>query len=187
MLIFKPMKSITPTDITGKRVCKLIRDGISAISLHTRLDVVYVNSVLALLLELQDIEELVIDEEPMGRIGYLKTEMSCEEFAQYVKEKLGAPYVEYSNVDKKIKKVARLGGSGADAIKPALVNEADCLLTGECGYNKALDSIESGLPVFMAGHFYTENPVCEYIAQLLNQIDETLECRIYSSNMFEVK
>ena len=186
-LIFKPIKSISYGDITGKRVCKLINYGISAISLHTRLDVKHVNSALADALELRDIEVLTVDEQPMGRIGYLENEMTCEDFAQFVKEKLSAPYVEYTRIDKKIKRVAILGGSGADAIKEAISMEADCLLTGECGYNKALDSAESGLPVFTAGHFYTENPVCKYLAQLINKIDGAIECEVYSSNMFEVK
>ena len=186
-LIFKPMKGITSEGITGKRVCKLIKYGISAMSFHTRLDTKAVNEALCEKLELRNVREFDLEGIPMGRIGELGKEMTCAEFAEYVKEHLCAPSVEFPNIDKVIKNVAVLGGSGGDAISDAVMAGADCLLTGECGYNKSLDSAEDDFPVFAAGHFFTENPVCEHIGKIINEIDKELEWEIYSSNIFSVK
>lgn len=184
-LIFKPMKGINQGNITGKRVCKLIQSGICAMSFHTRLDATDVNTALANALELGEVTEFFLDGSPMGRIGVLRNKMDTRGFGEYLKEKLGAACVEYPNIDATIQKVAVLGGSGADAISEAMELGADCLVTGECGYNKSLDCAEMGFPVFTAGHFHTENPVCMRIKDLILDIDNTFDCEVYSSYVFK--
>lgn len=184
-LIFKPILTFTCDTISTKRMAYLINYGVSVISLHTRLDVTYVNAALATALELEDIEEFSVEGSPMGRMGSLKKEMNASQFAEYLKKKLGSPCVEYSDIDGYIKRVAVLGGSGADAIKEAKKLGADCLVTGECGYNKMLDSAEDSFPIFTAGHFHTENPVCSNLVGILKGIDSTLECEIFNSNILK--
>lgn len=186
-LIFKPMRSLNTGSITGKRVCRLIKSDIFAMSFHTRLDAVAVNDALAQALELENVEGFCLDGIMMGRIGVLPRQMSVEDFAEYVKIKLNAPFVEYPKVEKSINRVALLGGSGAGAAELARSLGADCLLTGECGYNKALDSAESGFPIIVAGHYYTENPVCDKIVKIINDVCEEVVCEIYPSNIFGVK
>ena len=185
-LIFKPLRAINENGISARRACKLIKSDICAMSFHTRLDAVCVNDALAQRLELEEVEEFSIEGIPMGRVGVLSQEMTVEGFASYVKEKLGAAYVEYPRIEKNIRRVALLGGSGGDAISEAS-RLADCLVTGECGFNKAQDSAEAGFPVFVAGHYYTEDPVCEKIVKIINEVDEEIKCDIFHSNIFGVK
>ena len=106
-LIFKPVKGIT-----DERFLTLIKADISVFSFHTRLDAVEggVNDALASLLGLKNTEAF----EEMGRIGELDKEMTAEEFAHFVKNTLGAPLVNFTDSEKKIKRAALLGGGGKD-------------------------------------------------------------------------
>jgi len=184
-LIFKPLCSLNADSISGKRLLRLMSYGLSVMSFHTRLDATHVNSALAECLELQEITEFFVEGSPMGRVGRLKCEMTLGELALYIKEKLGGGAVEYPDIDCRIKNVAVLGGSGGDAIYDAIEAGADCLVTGECGYNKSLDSAELGFPVITAGHFHTENPVCREIEYIIKTIDGDIQCEIYTSNIFK--
>ena len=50
---------------------------------------------------------------------------------------------------------------------------ADCFITGEIKHHIALEAMAQGMCVIEAGHFETENPACEVMANALqNACDE---------------
>lgn len=101
-----------------------------------------------------------------GMVGELVSELDLTEFAQLVKTNLQAPFVKLWNAGKsetKIKRVAVCGGSGSFLIKEATAL-SDVIVTGDVTYHTMLDST---LPIIDAGHFYTENPVLDYLEELL--------------------
>ena len=181
-LIFRPLKSLTPDNVTAKRAISAFTAGISVISLHTRPDAGDggVNDALASALGLAEIEKFGgIGADGMGRIG-VTSETSLPQFAECVKNKLGASVVTYSG-SRPVKRVAVLGGSGGDFFSAAVRAGADTIVTGEAGYNSTIDTAEGGLNVVLGGHYFTENPVCEVLAGLAKNIAGA-EVVVYSSN-----
>ncbi|MBE6687600.1 MAG: Nif3-like dinuclear metal center hexameric protein [Ruminococcaceae bacterium] len=170
-LIFKPVKGIT-----DERFLTLIKADISVFSFHTRLDAVEggVNDALASLLGLKNTEAF----EEMGRIGELDKEMTAEEFAHFVKNTLGAPLVNFTDSEKKIKRAALLGGGGKDFWQAASA-EADAYVTGEMSHNTLLDAHEQGFCVVEAGHYFTEFPVCRVLEAMVKDLDPGIETEIF--------
>ncbi len=169
-MIFRGLNSVCDGSLVGSRAVFAIKNGITVISLHTRLDAGNqgVNDCLAELLGLTDIEVFGDEESPrLGRIG--TTEISADEFIEKLKSALSLKTVN-AYITGDIKKVAVVGGSGKDFISPAIMAGADTLVTGECSYNASLDAASSGLNIIEAGHYQTEFPVCRRLAQLARDI-----------------
>jgi dinuclear metal center YbgI/SA1388 family protein len=183
-LIFKPITHLDFEGAVGARLKEIIKHDISVMSFHTRLDCVAVNQCLAESIQLEQVDKYELDGMPLGRVGILKNEMSSDEFAKFIKERIFACGVCYpANRERTIKKVAVLGGSGGDAVSVALKIGADALVTGECSYNKIIDAADCGLSVFTAGHFETENMVCDYLYGVVKELDGDIDCQIYNSGI----
>lgn len=89
----------------------------------------------------------------LGRIGELPSEMSLEEFAQFVKETLDSPGVRVvGDLQAKVKKVAVLGGDGNKYISLAKFKGADVYVTGDMYYHTAHDAMNMGLNIVDPGH-----------------------------------
>ena len=171
-MVFKGLKSITDLSLGGHKVLGCLRNGVSVISMHTRFDAGKdgVNDVLANALGLTNVSCFGDDEcEALGRIGDIEP-MSAEEFAAYVRDRLGCVCVNAYLSDKAIKKVAVVGGGANDFIYPAMLAGADAFVCGECRYNSALDAADEGLTIIEAGHYQTEFPACARLAELAREI-----------------
>ncbi len=185
-MIFKGLKSVTELSLNGSQVLSCLKNNISVISLHTRFDAGKdgVNDVLANALELKSIECFGDDEcDTLGRIGDIEP-MSAEEFAAYVRDKLGCVSVNAYTANKTITKVAVVGGGANDFIYPAILAGADAFVCGECKYNSALDAADEGITIIEAGHYQTEFPACNRLAELARDIAEA-EAEIYGVKTFK--
>ena len=92
----------------------------------------------------------------MGSVGELKNEMSEKEFLRLVGEKLDTKFLRHSAmIDRKIKKVAVLGGSGSFAISNAKQIKADAFVTADLKYHDFFQA-ESQVLLVDAGHYETE-------------------------------
>lgn len=182
-LVFRPVKALTDEQATPRKLIKLVKNGIAAMSFHTRFDALSggVNDVLATRLGLSNIEAFGEDGEMMGRIGELESTLSLPEFASLVKEKLGAPAVLY-NGDKAVKRVAVLGGNGDDFIFAAKAAGADTYVSGRLGYHPMASAREDGINLVEAGHFYTENPVLSVLAEFVKRADPSIQTVFADSN-----
>ncbi len=183
-LIFSGQKSLTVDNFTQNKLIKLMKNGISVFSFHTRLDAANggVNDVLCQLLKLKDIEVDNID--PVGRIGYLEEKTDISTFAENVKKSINTPFVLY-NGDKTVQKVYVVGGDGKDLISRAISLGADTLLTGRASYNTIIDAKDMGLNIVEAGHFFTENPVCKKLENDVLSIDNSIKTELFCS--YEIK
>ena len=113
-MIFKGLNTVAETSLIGARTVFAIKNGLSVISLHTRLDAGKngVNDRLAEILGLTDISVFGDEESPeLGRIGY--TDLSTEEFISKLKTALHIKTVN-AYLTRGINKVAVVGGSGKD-------------------------------------------------------------------------
>lgn len=159
-VIFNEIKHITYNDV----VFQLIHSGISAICAHTNLDK-HKDGVSKALAEKLCLTQLAAMPE-YGFIGKIPSPMSEEAFAAFCAKQLGQG-VYLSAVGKAISAVAVIGGSGDEFIDIAVNAGADCLVTGECGHHEAIDAAAAGISVIAAGHFETEQPVVQVMADWL--------------------
>lgn len=171
-LIFRPVSALVPDEAVPERVLFAVKNGISVISLHTRLDagVNGVNEVLAELLSLSDVTSFGDADSPkLGRIGTAE-DANVAELCGRIKKVLGVPYVHAYVANDKVSKVAVVGGAGADLYKEAMEAGADTLITGDVKYNCCLDARDSGINVLCAGHYFTEVPVLKTLERLAREI-----------------
>lgn len=182
-LIFSPLRALDPKDHVAKKVIALLRAGISAMSFHTRLDAVEggVNDTLAARLGLREVEVFGDNGETIGRIGTLPVPLSLDEFAAKVKEATHADRVQYVG-ERTVHRVAVLGGSGSSDVGAARHAGADTYVSGELKHNNLTDAPECGMNLIAAGHFYTEDPVCQRIRELLLEADPALAVDLTCSN-----
>ncbi len=174
-MIFHGAKTVVAGDAIPDRIIEAVRSGVAVMSFHTRLDAADggVNDALAAEVGISDISKFGDDETPtLGRIGTLVSPVTLEEFALFVKNALGAPFVRFTGDGMKtVSKIAVVGGSGGDFIDAARSAGADVLLTGECGYNRAEDGAENGrIAVLEAGHYHTEAPVLPVMAKVVGSL-----------------
>ncbi|MDR2221315.1 MAG: Nif3-like dinuclear metal center hexameric protein [Flavobacteriaceae bacterium] len=105
----------------------------------------------------------------MGMIGELEEEMSEVAFLQMVKEKTGTGGIRHSALlNRKIKRVAVLGGSGSFAIKEALAQKADVYVTSDLKYHDFYQA-ESQIVLADIGHFESERYTKNYIVEFLSK------------------
>ena len=182
-LVFRPLRAVATGEAVADRVIRLLLAGVSVMSFHTRLDAVEggVNDVLASRLGLSDVTAFGQNGETIGRIGTVEPPVSLEDFARCVKE-AGAEYVQFSDAGLSVHRVALLGGGGADDAEAARAAGADTYLTGELKHHQLTEAPERGMNLIMGGHFYTENPVCERLVQMLLEIDPALTVDVCNSN-----
>lgn len=180
-MIFRPLRALDPRNCVAKRALDLARAGISIMSFHTRLDAVQggVNDTLAERLGVRDAEPFG---DGIGRIGSLDVPLTLDEFAVHVKNVIGAPSVLCADAELPVRRVALLGGNGSDDVSAALAAGADTYLSGEIAYHHFVDARETGINLIAAGHFYTEDPVCETLRRILFEQDPSLTVDLFNSN-----
>ncbi len=181
-LIFRPISSVTEHSRTGHLLIRLIENKINLYSAHTNLDMspIGTNAELAKRLELKNVEYLMpAEEEPyaMGRVGTLPNKMSTEEFANYVKTKLGLDSIVISKTGEYVSKIGLCTGHGCDKefLEAAINKGCDGFVSGDVGYHEAQDAIAMGISLFDATHYSTEvivtSPLAEYLKENLNDIE----------------
>lgn len=177
-LLFKRPYSITTDTLIGKKIIKLIRNDINVYSSHTNLDSVKggINDIIMGKLGLIDYKVI----EPsriksygeygcgIGRIGSLAEPITLDGLCSKVKECLNVSSIRYAgNEFKIINRVALINGSGQDYFDAARALGADCVITGDTTYHYVSDFQEQGIAVIDAGHFGTEWPAMEIVANFL--------------------
>ena len=92
----------------------------------------------------------------MGSVGALKNEMEEKDFLKLIGDKLEIKFLRHSSMQqRKIKKVAVLGGSGSFAISHAKKIKADAFVTADLKYHDYFQA-ENRLLLVDAGHYETE-------------------------------
>ena len=176
-LIFHKLSGVCADDPTGRKIMRLVRSGISAICMHTNLDIVEggVNDALMAALDasVTDILEpagTAPDGTPLGcgRIGYLKKEVPLEAFLALVTDRLHVNGVRYVSGGKPVHHIAVCGGSGGSMLELAHAAGCDTLLTADVKYDRFLMAQELGVNLIDADHFCTENVVVPKLAEALH-------------------
>ena len=161
------VQRIRSDEAQGRILMQMIRNGISAICMHTNLDAAEggVNDVLAGKLGLQDTE--MLNEEKIGRVGTLKSQLPLVEFTRFVVKSLGCNGLRYVDGGKPVHRVAVGGGACSGYIGQAIAMGCDTFVTSDLKYNDFLDT--KGINLVDAGHFPTENVVCPVVIDYLKK------------------
>lgn len=170
--VFWNLSAVSDAGPAGKTILFLAENGIAALNAHTNLDCAPggVNDCLAEKLGLQNI--CVID--PDGRTqdgkdyGLLRAGTVCpispEDFAARVKQQLCCEGLRWVSGGKTIRRVAVGGGACSDRLYCVFELGYDALVTADAKYHAFCDAKALGITLIDAGHFQTENPVCDYLA-----------------------
>lgn len=187
-VIFRPARSVTDADPTGRCLLALTENRIAAICAHTNLDAVAggVNDALAKRLELTDVEQLHPDgvdaagrSYGIGRVGTAPGHFYLPEFAAFVRERLDAQGLRLEDTGRPVRRVAVGGGACGDMLEDVLRLGCDTFVTADVKYNVFLDARAMGINLIDAGHFSTENVVCPVLIDWLSRAFREVE--IFSS------
>lgn len=178
-IIFTPLKTLLRENPTERMIIQLIQHNIAVISAHTNLDRAQegVNYHLAQALELQEIA-FVLEEgvdrfqRPYGT-GYYGNpptgQWTGESFAGFVEKSLGSKGLRFVDGGKPVSRVA-VGGGACSSILPTVAKlGCDTFVTGDVKYDVFLDAKERGITLIDAGHFPTEQVICQPMQQKLQE------------------
>ena len=180
-VIFTPIKRIVESDVSGSVIISLIKNGISVYSAHTNLDNADggMNDILAEKLGLNDVRHFTEDEaknengdslDNIGRIGVLDNSCELIDFVGFVKSVLGCKSIRYTGFSNDtVSTVALCSGSGGSGIYSAYHAGADVYVTSDIKHDHAQLAFELGINLIDAGHFETENTICEFFHNYLSE------------------
>ncbi|WP_339228143.1 Nif3-like dinuclear metal center hexameric protein [Oceanobacillus sp. FSL K6-2867] len=120
----------------------------------------------------------------IGKIGTLREKTDLNNFCERVKKALDVPALRVTgDLNKKVQKVAVLGGSGEKYIHHAKKKGADVYVTGDMTFHMAQEACLMGLAVIDAGH-YIEKIMKQFTAAYLKeQLDkENIDILVSESN-----
>ncbi len=169
-VIFNPIKSID----TNSVVYKLAENKISALCLHTNLDLSPEFGVNTCLAKAVGVKKGMFTDGECLLIGELEKEITSKEFALVVKNALNCKGLRFTDACNKVKTIAICSGSGGDYVALAKEYNADLLLTGEIKHHEILLANSMNLSIVDAGHFKTEDiviaPLCKKLSKKFNNV-----------------
>ncbi|WP_299113236.1 Nif3-like dinuclear metal center hexameric protein [uncultured Winogradskyella sp.] len=105
----------------------------------------------------------------MGMVGELENSQSESDFLKFVKDRMNASSVRHSKfLNKPVKKVAVLGGSGSFAIGAAKAAGAEVLVTADLKYHDFF-SAENDIIVADIGHYESEQFTKTFLVDYLSK------------------
>ena len=171
-MIFSPLAAITTDTFNGRRVIKMIKNGICYMSTHTNYDSCRMADLAAERLELKDCQVLeeVADGIGIGKVGKLPKEMTLRECALYVKDKFCIPSVKFfGDGEQKVQTAAICPGSGRSVIGLCHAMGAEVFITGDIDHHTGIDQADDALPIIDAGHYGVEHIYIEDMCRILSE------------------
>lgn len=174
-IMFSARKRVTDEDREGRLMLGMAEAGIAHIAAHTNLDAAPggVNDTL-----MAEMGAANIVGEGCVRAGDLPEGTTLGALAALAERRLRGPVRVYGAKDTSVHRLGCCSGAGGSEIAEAKALGADCFITGEVRHHEALDAVDGGMCVLEAGHFETENPVCEVLAQALQKAADALQYKV---------
>lgn len=163
-VIFNPIKHLS----VGSPVYQLASKGISALCMHTNLDLGVdfgVNIALANAVGVKNPKPAEVGE--CLFVGELEEEITIDTFAENVMLALECDGLRYTNIKQTVRKIAVSSGAGGSNVADAVAVGADVLVTGEIRHHEINLANDLGINIIDAGHFKSEDVV---INPLINKL-----------------
>lgn len=123
----------------------------------------------------------------LGRIGYLRQEMTVPSFLEFLKSKMDLTVIRYSGDESmKIRKVAICGGGGGGFIDTAISLNADAYVSGDFKYHDFF-KCDSGILLADVGHYEGEWFIKNIIYNILKENFANFAVRISEKEKKKVK
>ncbi len=178
-VIFGGIKNV----LSGGVVYELVRANISVISMHTNLDIAEggVTENLCEAIGLKNVKPFV------SHSGFLIREAECDvtgadALAELIKTKLGGA-VRYVDSKQDIRRVLVCSGSGGEFLSDVISGGYDALISADIKHNVFIDAINSGVAVFDAGHYQSENIIVKPLCKLLSNQFGNIIFECYNNNI----
>lgn len=187
-ILFRPVQKLVADSAEGEMLLALIRAGVAVYSPHTGYDSARdgINAQLSRLLGLENVRPLrplpvEVDEAPeipgSGRFGNLPAPLTLGDFRSRVKQQLRIEHVQFvGDSHALVEKVAIACGSAAEFLPDAHREGCQVLLTGEARFHACLEARNLAMALLLPGHYATERPAMEYLAELLGQRFPGVRC-----------
>ena len=177
-VFFRAVKRILPDDPETAAPYMLLRSGIALFAAHTNLDAAEggVNDCLCGVFGLENVEKL--PPESLGRIGTLPRAMTFGELARLSESRLSTRVRIAGDADAVIRRIAVIGGGGAEELFDARAAGADAYITGEMKHHLAIQAEFIGLNVIEAGHYETERIVLPRLLERLQRETNDVQYRL---------
>lgn len=177
-VLFRPVQRLTAETSEGRMLLSLIRAGISVYSPHTSYDSAAdgINAQLARLLDLRDVRPLrakdpLANEAPpigSGRWGSLPSVTPLRDLIACIKPALRVSTVQFvGDVNRPVTKLGIACGAAAEFWCDAAKLGCEALLTGEARFHSCLEAEAANIALVLPGHFATERPAMEELANVL--------------------
>lgn len=177
-VLFRPVQRLTAETSEGRMLLSLIQAGISVYSPHTSYDSAAdgINAQLARLLGLGDVrplrpQEALANESPLigsGRWGSLPSVTSLGELIARIKPALRVSTVQFvGDLNRPVSKLGIACGAAAEFLRDAAKLDCEALLTGEARFHSCLEAEAANIALILPGHFATERPAMEKLANVL--------------------
>ena len=186
-IIFDGIKKVNNKNYVERVIAKAIKNNINIYSIHTNLDnhPKGVNFQISKYLELNKTKILIPKIDFVGGMGMiveLNKSLLEKDFLNFVKNKMKVKTIKHSTfLNKNIKKVAVLGGSGSFAIEDAIKVGADCFITADLKYHDYFKA-ENKILLIDIGHYESEQYTKELILNFLRKKIPKFACIISKSN-----
>lgn len=174
-ILFHARKRVTDRDREGRLMLDMARADVALIAAHTNLDSAPggVNDVL-----MEAMGCTQVSGEGAVRVGRFETEMTLGRLCERARQRLHAQVRAYGAEDTPVHVLGCCSGAGGSELSRAVLMGADCFITGEIHHHEALDALDAGCTVIEAGHFETENPVCEVLRGALQKAVDALQYNV---------
>jgi dinuclear metal center YbgI/SA1388 family protein len=117
----------------------------------------------------------------LGRIGKLQKPMKVKDLCNHMKEVLGLKALRVTgDLDKEVKRISVLGGSGEKYWVNALQKGADVYITGDMTFHAAQEAWQHGLVVIDPGH-YSEYVMKSAVKRYLNNELQSSDVQVIES------
>ena len=173
-VIFHPLKNIIEQkNSVNTRLISAIKNEICIYSSHTNLDSVEFGVSDALAKQLGLINPKILDSHK-NNTGYGKYSDIEEDFAENficdLKNKLNLESViVYGNTNRKIKRIAVLGGSGGHFIENCIDTNCDVFVSSEFKHDEQIDAQDNNLILIDIGHYESEKFILEPLRQTIQK------------------
>lgn len=176
--LFYPLLSLDYDSPFGQKFIKVLNNKLNIYSMHTNFDTAEngMNDILSEIIGMKNVNYLKaeIDSTCLMRVGEIEP-VKFEDFLNLVCKKFDHAAVKFvGNLQKTIKKVGIVGGSGSSEIKNAIKNGCDCFITGEIPHHLGLEALDYGISLIEINHF-TESLFKETLKNKLEKQFPTIE------------
>jgi len=188
-IIFSGLKHLNGSNYVERVAIKAIKNNIAIYSMHTALDNSFngVSAKMCEVLGLKNRKFLIpnpLKNIGMGMVAEFDSAITQKEFLQLLKEKFHAKGIRYSAIsNKKIKRVAVLGGSGAFAIDKAKKLKADAFVSADFKYHDFFKA-ENEILLVDIGHYESEQFTKNLLVDYLNKKFSSFASALDRGNIF---